>query len=549
VPKKTLTLFLAKVDVGQFEDLLTKGARERIGRPSTRIVEAKEFADGARLYVFVGEDNPPRWLNELRREFAISGRIETSSSCALLMFRASGRIFVSTFGHGWMYVNEENFEGDFGLRVALNALDETKLKRLERANLGDALRGVSLSPFQRDFSSFGLDDALDLVRKVAGITREDVSADALTGSRSLKVSGEFSISDLPGVARETLEFFESRFYQETSFRVIDVVTPITDRRLISILDEIAVKSIRGRHHEFELGLPLPVSYDDEAVAFRFQGPGLRGRYPDLDFMNYTAAVGDKLNEITIQTLRDHKIVAVYEDDGRPDQKWSIRSALVGSIVHDGGRYAINEGEWYRVDEAFKKSIETSFQNFIVSWDEQPPPFKKIYDAQGNGSYQSEASYNAEIAKAHGYTLLDKKLIEIPGVQRSGFEACDLLDIEEKRFIHVKRSSRRSSVLSHFFKQGSNSAQQFRRFPAAWSQLQDVVRATCGENEAQRLLQAIDNHEKKWTIEFIIADTPRMNGDFNIPFFSKISLRDEAISLQAMNYQIVLRFIRLEPEKI
>jgi uncharacterized protein (TIGR04141 family) len=210
MPKKTLTLYLAKVDVDEFEHLLTKGARDRIDRPSTQIVEAGEFGEGARLYVFVGDDISPRWLNELRREFAIGGRIETNSSCALLIFRASGRIFVSTFAHGWMYINEENIEGDFGLRVALNALDDTKLKRLERANLGDALRGVSLSPFQRDFSSFGLDDALDLVRKISGNTRDDASADALTGSRSLKVSGEFS-----EIASEALKFFESKFYQKT----------------------------------------------------------------------------------------------------------------------------------------------------------------------------------------------------------------------------------------------------------------------------------------------------------------------------------------------
>jgi uncharacterized protein (TIGR04141 family) len=292
-----------------------------------------------------------------------------------------------------------------------------------------------------------------------------------------------------------------------------------------------------------------VNYDDEGVAYRFFGPRLRGRYPDLVLRNYKDAMGGKLDEISIQTLRDHKIVAVYEDDVRPDQKWSIRSALVGSIIHDDGRYAINEGEWYRVDETFKDSIETSFQDLIETWDEQLPPLKKVYDAQGNGRYQSETSYIAEIAEAYSYELLHERLIEIPGVQRSRFEVCDLLDIEGKRFIHIKKSSRRSSVLSHFFKQGSNSAQQFCRFPAAWTQLQEVVRETCGEEAAQRLLQALNDQERKWTVEFVIADTPHADGDFNIPFFSKISLRDEAIGLQAMNYHVALRFIRLVPENV
>ena len=538
---------MAKPDVEQFQDFLSEHAQRRLELPTTRMIEAGEFGEGAQLYVFVGDDSPPRWLIELRREFEIVGRIETRSSCGVLMFRAAGRMFAATFAHGWMYLNDDNLEADFGLRAAINALDDSKLKRLERTNLGDALRGVDLSPFQRDFSSFGLDDALDLVRKISGGTRDDASADTLTGARSLKVSGDFSVSDLPEIATEALGFFESEYYKETSFQIIDVVTPITDRRLISSLDEIAVDRIRDLRADFELG--LPANHEDEGVAYKFQGPGLRHRYPDLLLRNYTAVLGDRLGQIDVQTLRQHKVVAVYEDNARPDEKWSIRSALVGSIAHNEGRYAINAGEWYRVDDAFKEAIERSFQNLIEDWDERPNPLRKVYDADGNGRYQSEASYNEENAEANGYILLDQTSIQVPGVQRSGFEPCDLLDIEGKRFIHVKKSSRRSSILNHFFKQGSSSAQRFSRFPAAWEQLKGLVVAAGGGEAAQRLTEAIDNRERMWTVEFWIADTPRANGRFNIPFFSKISLRDEVINLSAMQYRVALRFIGLEPENI
>ncbi|WP_169816662.1 TIGR04141 family sporadically distributed protein [Rhodovibrio salinarum] len=199
--KKTFTLYLAKEDTGDFNALLSEGALERLNEPSTRVVEVDEFGDGAKVFVFTGSEHEPRWLTELRNEFGIAQPIQTKSTCALVIFRTAERTFAATFGHGWMYLKEENLEGDFGLRVALNALDESKLKRLERANLGDALRGVALSPFQRNFSSFGLDDALDLVRKVSGNTRDEASAEAVTGSRSLKVSGEFEISNLPELAR------------------------------------------------------------------------------------------------------------------------------------------------------------------------------------------------------------------------------------------------------------------------------------------------------------------------------------------------------------
>src|SRR5690606_7349625 len=147
------------------------------------------------------------------------------------------------------------------------------------------------------------------------------------------------------------------------------------------------------------------------------------------------------------TLRDHKVRAIY-DGGRPEQKWSIRFALLGSLVLDDGRYAINEGAWYRIDDAFKRSIEELFDEVRQPWQDRPLPLRRISDVQGRRTvYQTEASYNAELAQRTGYCLLDTHLIQIEGVQRSGFEPCDLLDIEGKRFIHVKKSSRRSSILS------------------------------------------------------------------------------------------------------
>jgi uncharacterized protein (TIGR04141 family) len=202
-----------------------------------------------------------------------------------------------------------------------------------------------------------------------------------------------------------------------------------------------------------------------------------------------------------------------------------------------------------LDEAFKTSIEETFQDLKEGWDAPPTPLRKIYDEEHAGRYQTEASYNREWAEASGFVLLDAHEIEVPGVRRSRFEPCDLLDIAGKRFIHVKKSSRRSNVLSHFFKQGSNSAQQFKRFPATWGELRSAVEARKGVVAARRLGTAIRDEERKWKVEFVIADSPRVNGQFNIPFFSKISLRDESVSLKAMGYEVGIRFIGLEPDEI
>lgn len=543
--KKTLTLHLAKADVDVFEDVFTEEAAAKLGHPPTQVIDEPDFGDGARLFVFVGEENTPRWLRDVRQHFDVVGNITTSSAAGVLLFRSSGRLFASTFAHGWMYLDEHRFEGDFGLRAAINALDDGRLKRLERANLGDALRAVALSPFQRGLNSFGLDDALDLIRKISGQTRDDAAADSMTGSRSLRVTGEFGIADLPMLAAESLEYYESNAYQDTQFAILDSVMPIADRQLSEDLDDLAAVSVRDGIEQFEFG--LPIGFDDQAVSYRFAGPGLRGSHPDLLLRHYMAAMGDRIQELTSTTLRDHKIIAQHDDE-RPDSKWSVRSSLVGSLVHEGERYATNEGEWYRIEQAFKDSIEATFQGLVTDWDDAPEPLRKIYDAEGNGRYEAEAVYNARFAQTNGYVLLDRVPVRIPGVDRSDFESCDVLDVEGKRFIHIKKSSRRSSVLSHFFKQGGNSARHFSTFEAAWLRLRELVEERGGQ-EAAALVDVVRNDGRPWTVEFVIADTPRANNnEFNIPFFSKVSLRDEVRTLRAMNYEVAVRFIELQPDQ-
>ena len=542
--QKTLTLYLGKAELSHFEDVFTEEARGKLALPSTRISDDPNFGEGARLYVFVENDHTPIWLREVRTLFVVPGAIQTSSAAGVLLFRAAGRVFASTFAHGWMYLDEHRFEGDFGLRAAINALDDTKLRRLERANLGDALRAVSLSPFQRGLTSFGLDDALDLIRKISGRTRDDASANAMTGSRSLRVTGEFGLADLPTLAAEALDYYESTAYQQTQFAILDSVMPIADRELSELLDDLAATSIREGLQQFELG--LPIGFDDQAVSYKFMGPGLRGSHPDLLLRHYAEAMGPRLADLTIETLRAHKIVAIFDDDSRPDVKWSVRSSLVGSLVHDQERYAVNEGEWYRIEQGFKDAIEAGFLDLIEDWEHPPEPLRRLYSPDGEeGRYEAEAVYNARFAQASGFVLLDRALIRIPGVERSDFESCDVLDIAGKRFLHVKKSSRRSSVLSHFFKQGANSARLFSTFEPAWEHLRELVE-TRGGAETAADLDAARLDDRLWRVEFIIADTPRENGAFNIPFFSKVSLRDEVRTLRAMRYDAALRFIALQP---
>jgi hypothetical protein len=145
----------------------------------------------------------------------------------------------------------------------------------------------------------------------------------------------------------------------------------------------------------------------------------------------------------------------------------------------------------------------------------------------------------------GYLLMDRKPILIDEMPGPGFEACDLLDIEGRRFIHIKKSSRQSSVLSHFFKRGRHAAQALRKYEPFKFKMIETVRHHFGAEKADALTAALDDRRgKRWTVEFQIADFPRPNGKHNIPFFSKLSLQDGTRDIRATQFDIRVRFIKL-----
>ena len=547
--RRTYTLYLAKEPVEQFEELLTEYGKRRLEEEDTQIIDSEAIGTKVRLIIFRGQAMTPKWMEELKRVFNFQD-VKTNSACALMMFEESGRTFAANFAHGWMYLNEAMLEPDFGLKVSINALDETRIKRLERANLGDALREVSLSPFHREFNSFAIDDALDLVRKIGGSVRDEnltdeASINVMTGARSLRIAGEFSLSDLPRIARGTLEFFQSEEYKQTSFRIFDFVRQITDPALIQHLDNIAADRIRDGAESLELG--LPTTREHEGVSYTFKGPGSPRHYPEILLRNYAAWLGERLSEITAQSLKDHRIVTVFEDSAIPEQHLPIRNALVGSVDCGNQNYAVNEGEWYQIEEQFMRSVQRTFDELIQDWPgNSQGPLERTYDETPNERLKTEADYNSALSSELGYVHMDRCLIQIPDAQARPFEACDLLDIANKRFIHVKRSSRRSSLLSHFFKQGSNSAQHFKRFHSTWQALADKIEQEADRKTRDEFDTAMKDQAKNWRVEFWIIDSPRKNGEFDIPFFSKISLRDESNRLKAMNYEVGVRFIDIQP---
>ncbi|WP_439373074.1 DUF6119 family protein [Bradyrhizobium sp. DASA03120] len=541
---KSFSLYLAKADVKAFDTLLTDTARAMVRAGEAKSHTSSRFGDGAALYVFPGRKQVPKWVPLLRSAFANLEDHFARSPCALLLFQRNSHIFALTFSYAHVYLDDAKTEADFGLKVAVNAVSDEKLRSVERANIGAAIRDFAQAVGQRDLRSFGVDDALDLIRKVSGRVEDSDFAQNVTGSRGLRFSKKVELVDVPDAALEALRLFKSKAYRNTGFRFIDFLSPVLDTTLEEKLNGELLSAIRGNSDEFEVALPDIVS--ENITFFRFEHAGFSDFYPDLSLDLYRGSLGSRLPSLLLEDLERHTIAAYSENENRPIQSWSVHRALIGSLVLSDERYALNEGRWYQVGKNFKDAADRKFAELYGAPDKKLRPLKKVVISNSKGKkqkigYQSEESYNREIAQEAGYLLLDQKLIQIDEVPGPGIEMCDLLDIEGRRFIHVKKSSRQSSILSHFFKQGGVSAQLLRKYEPFRIKLVETVKQLYGAQTAQELKVEL---QKRWTVEFQIADFPRADGTHNIPFFSKLTLREESRDIEAMDFDVSVKFINL-----
>ena len=539
--QKTYSIYLAKPDVTTFKELLSASAQEKLNAGEVLSVDTDKIGDNATVFVFQSLPRPPSWLADVSAVFEAVPDIRNKASCAVIVFRHVERIFATTFAHGWQYVDDAKIVSDFGLRVAINSLADSKVRSVDRSHLGEAIKGVSKSAFQRDLQAFGVDEALDLVRRISGRTEDSDFANGLSGATSLKITREMNLFDIAEVAADALHRSQLTKYKATSFHIIDKVRPVLDKVVLSALESLAVERIKNEGDNFELS--MPGWSEDDVVYYGFKGPGLTKRFPDLLMANYREALGDGLKSIDVETIsKKHKVFAEFNNDIGGSKEWSIKKSLVGSVTHQGGLYAVSEGEWFRLDEQFKNEVDAAFFEARENWPKAPLVIIQKVIAKNKVGFESELEYNRRCAIEYDQLCLDQKIISVPETPYGKFEACDLLDILGKRLIHVKKSSRQSSVLSHFFKQGSNSAKILKTIPESRQKLIDMVRKEFGDADADELELSFGGGMSGWKVEFHIVDAPRDDGNFMIPFFSRITLRDEMRMMRGMELAVSLRFI-------
>jgi uncharacterized protein (TIGR04141 family) len=190
-------------------------------------------------------------------------------------------------------------------------------------------------------------------------------------------------------------------------------------------------------------------------------------------------------------------------------------------------FILRNGLWFEVSRKFVDEIDAYFKRLDAELAKMP-----VYQ------HANEGLYNESVAKENaGYDLLDKKNISF-GNAYDKIEFCDLVR-DGRDLIHVKLY-RSSATLSHLFAQGSVSAETFMRHEEFRVKLNEKLPTSIRLGDPLTRPRA-----ENYRIVYAIATTKELPKD--LPFFSKITLKNAIIGLNGLGFQVALVRIDIHPD--
>ncbi len=491
--------------------------------------------EGSRVFVGSVYTNPPPWLEFISSLVVDPPQMMNSGCAAVLFVPVNDRTLVISFGHAHLVMNAEKFERNFGLKVTLNMVARGRLRSMDAATLDATTiqRRVQASR-NSDLALFGIDYDRDLVSQAAGVPSDGTFAKFLAGSDSLSITCELTFEGIYEKCRQAMEAFKADAYQ-THYKWIDHVQPVRESNLIESLDQAlydALTELRaGSENDLHMAPPEIVNYM-EGTELRYNGLGERGEiYQQLAIEDYVAELERSMFTGDISDIKtSHMVSAKNRDTEKFSEKWKLYNCFVYETAQNNKKYVIFGGQWYCVDIDFGLEVERFFVGIrrvtVIEHTHHMNEELLIADLELN---------RCDLLK------LDCVLISAAGLSYDRIEACDFLS-QDKQFVHLK-DGHSSSPISHLLMQGIVSAEAFGSNREFRKRLRKEVSK---RNTAfERLIPDGRTHNidrSKYTVVYGIMRKLNRNGELDIPFFSKVSLRSAVQRLEMLGFPVALNLI-------
>ncbi len=483
------------------------------------------LADFAELFIKI---QPPKAIPPWTKLFTKSRQVEstefgTSSNVgAVLIVKIAESMFVLSFGTGFHLIKQEAIERDFGLKVTLNSVDPDKLRSLDKASYDhNPLNSRTQSTRDVDIFNLHLDSESEMLYAITGVSKVELFGSHVTGRDALTIAVETDLASLPHILLESLRRYRTKL--PAKFSWVENISRVRDLDEIEVLDmELDSCFEQGQCDDFWLGEPEVVDWESQ-IGYSFDMYQRTARHVALSLDDYIAYLGHSIP--TVDAMKHH-VIHVNNSEYQSVKSWPVYRCLYAEISYSSEQYILRNGTWYKVNQDFAARVDEYLES-LSSHAYQFPLY----------SHDREEDYNQYVvANDPDFCLMDKKNIKIGGPYDK-LEHCDLIR-NGNEFIHVKMY-RSSSTLSHLFSQGFVAAEAFIKDEWYRERLNPKLPASIKLQTPKERPEPSNYH-----VVYAIATTKNIPDE--LPFFSKVTLKNALKTLVALNYQVSLAKIDVDP---
>lgn len=516
-PVNKLSIYLIKPEYTDYNLILKKA----------NLLHVKNIESIGAFYYGEHHTYEPTWVKKFFSGYLNDLGLFNSSSKGVLLLEAgkneNKRTFAIAFGYGWQYLNNGVYEERFGLKAALNIIDPAKLRKIDKKNMSVAPKDSSEQLTKSGFAAdFGIDIEQDLIRSVTGQTKEpERFGKSATGKDALVLSAPVNLTEIKNFLSECSELFSSDEYKK-DFGWIDQVAEIKDRKIIEGLNRKLIENIKNNILEMTwMAVPEIIKWESSG-GFRYSTEdGDIEPHEDIFLPDFIATMegGD---EIALEILKSEEVHEVSAEDERTLNQWSVYDCIYSEQREESLKktFLLSNGRWYEIAQDFAEEVN---RDFIGIRDKEC----KVSLSECNG--EKEGDYNVRVAKEFSCCLMDKKLIQHGGGY-SQIEFCDLFT-KDRKIIHIKHYGG-SSVLSHLFFQGLVSGETFLRD----KKFREKVNLKLEDGFK---MQDTSKRPTPSDYEIVFGIISTASKPLELPFFSKVSLRNAVNRLETFGYPVSL----------
>jgi uncharacterized protein (TIGR04141 family) len=285
-------------------------------------------------------------------------------------------------------------------------------------------------------------------------------------------------------------------------------------------DELINQLNGGNFNKVWMAVPDAINWAD-LKGFRY---GMRKKgdlHDDLNIGDFVATLQNQ--PVTTDLLKGQQVFMISAASDDVSERWSAYRCTYAEVLLNGKLHILNNGKWYAIADGFSQQV-------LADYTATTPSTIVLPDCTVN----DEEDYNETAAGVvAGGCCMDQNFI-MHGGGHNKLEFCDIYTTS-KKLVHVKRYGG-SSVLSHLFAQGIVSAELFAGDDSFRQKLNAALPAT------HRLANPVERPNLP-EFEIVYAIISNNAAPLDIPFFSKVSLKNARRRLRNYGYQVALNKIQ------